>query len=810
MFFLEKPGVKAVRIAIGVLAGSITICHSAQAQESASATANVQRVEVTGSNIKRSAKEGTSPIQTLTKTEIRDSGAKTVNELMQQLTLNGTNGFRDTATQNSFSRGVSTASLRNLGATSTLILLNGRRMTPSAYANPNNGTSTLYDLNTIPISALDRVEVFKDGASAVYGSDAIAGVINFITKSNYQGVEISARNGLNDEGQFGKRGVSITGGTGDIESDGFNVFATVDYNKSDATTARQGSKDIQADQYALLNFRLNPFNSSISNQPFFFRERAPGSRSFRTGATAVNRIGCDPSRLLVGGLQYDIQPVRDITLFGRTFCNFDIDQFTDVQGKGEDLSTLARATFKINSTLSAFTEAAYTKSDRDFRAAPIAINGRFPVTNFLVGGLSAPFQAILPIGHPDNPFKDVRAATAYRFENLRGGGHQTNDNYRLLAGLKGQYGLWDWETAVLWNRSNRDDVRFGQLYLPTLRTLISQNRSLAAVAADPTLGIDVRNRGTAEILQYDAKAATEFGALQGGAIGFATGVEIRQEKIAITPDPVNANGDVYGLATTQVEGKRNVSSLFMELRTPWLKNFETDFAGRFDKYPGIKTNFVPKVGAKWTVNDMLSLRGSYAEGFRAPAVSQVSPGGAQFFLNNISDPLRCPDGLTPAKNGGEPADCNKSVSGVGGANPALKPETSKSYSLDQGVVDRHWHLIGIECHRDRIRIITHFGVDRIFFQMLVKRHAERVLEFVPFPPECVEYFLPVFAIRHCAVARIGGLIQRDFFPIRQRHFRPRHIGIRQNRIDRLRTVGSEAESGNQRFALRIERVWRSA
>ena len=675
MLIKEKAGVVAVRLAIVALAATVSSGAVAQAQN---ASEKSQRVEVTGSHIKRSQKEGSSPIQVISVTEIHDSGAKTVNELLQQLTTNGSDGFRDTASQNGFSRGVATASLRNLGSTSTLILLNGRRITPSAYANPNNGTSTLYDLNTIPISALERVEIFKDGASAVYGSDAIAGVINFITKTNYQGGEIAVRAGANDDNNFGKRGVSGIVGFGDLDKDRYNVFLTLDYNKTDPTSEREGSDDIQAEKYAALNFRLNPFNSSISNQPFFYRERKPGSRSFVTGKTVVNRTGCDPSRLLVGGPQYNITAG---TLLGRTFCNFDTDQFFDVQGKGQDISTLGRGTLKISETFSAFTEIAVTKSDRDYRAAPRAFNAQGgPTTNFLVGGLATPFQAILPIGHPDNPFPDVRAAAAYRFENLRGGSHLTNESYRILAGLKGTVGQWDWETAVLWNRSNRDEVTYGLLYLPTLRTLLTENRSLASLAADPTISYDPRNKGFAQVLQYDAKATTDFGNLPGGAIGFASGVEFREEKIGLTPDPANARGDILGLANTEISGKRNVTSAFVEFRTPWLKNFEMDFAGRLDKYPGIKTNFVPKVGGKWTVNDAFSLRGTYAKGFRAPAVSQVSPGGAQFFLNGITDPVRCPNGTTPAP-GADQIDCAKNISGVGGANPDLKPETSKSFSL---------------------------------------------------------------------------------------------------------------------------------
>jgi iron complex outermembrane receptor protein len=130
----------------------------------------------------------------------------------------GTGGYNDTPDQNSFSRGVATASLRGLGSTSTLILLNGRRMAPSAYANPNNGQSALYDLNSIPLSALEKVEIFKDGASAVYGSDAIAGVINFITKRDYKGGEVSVAVGANDDREFGRQNVNGTIGFGDLQA----------------------------------------------------------------------------------------------------------------------------------------------------------------------------------------------------------------------------------------------------------------------------------------------------------------------------------------------------------------------------------------------------------------------------------------------------------------------------------------------------------------------------------------------------------------------------------------------------------------
>ncbi|MBK9623961.1 MAG: TonB-dependent receptor [Rhodocyclaceae bacterium] len=685
---------KKTQMAVAVV-GALSIVSSALAQ-----TAAPERVTVTGSNIKRVSVEGSQPIEVITAKDIQQSGAKTVLELMKTVTALGADGQNDNSGQNSFSSGVATASLRSLGATSTLILINGRRMTPSAYANPNLGASTIYDLNTIPLSAIDRVEILKDGASAVYGSDAVGGVINFITKTDYQGFEVNTRMGFNDDGEFARRAVTISAGFGDLNSNGWNFLVSGDFSQRDSTMMADGSNDIQADQYNQINLRGNPFSSSLSAYPVFYKENgtnnaaANGTRSFPTATptTVVSIVtaGCPADRLLTvtpgatgTGVVYGIAATSALT--GKSFCNFNNDLYTEMQSKGDDAAFMAHGTLRLGSSMTAFTELAYSKSDRTYILPARTIDGLAPVTNFLVGGVGASFQAILPIGHPDNPFNadatPRAAAVRYRFENHPGGTDLTNEQYRVLLGIKGTIGTWDWEAAYLWNRTEREETRHGFLYLPVLRQLLT-GRTLASIANDPAISPDITALAFAEIKQYDFKATTEFGSLGGGPIGFATGMEFRNEAIGVSADPKHANGDIMGFATTQIFGDRDVKSAFFEFRTPWMRTFETDFAGRFDKYPGIATSFVPKVGFKWTVMDNFVVRGSYAEGFRAPAVSQVSPGGAQSFLNGLHDPLRCEqDGTTPKPNGGTALDCAKSVSSVGVANPALKPEDSKSWTF---------------------------------------------------------------------------------------------------------------------------------
>ena len=194
----------------------------------------LQPVTVTGTNIKRTEQEGTSPITVITEEDIVRSGATTTLQLMKLVPQMGGDAYNDNPAINSFSRGVANVSLRTLGASSTLILLNGRRVAPAAYANPNTGQSVQYNLNTIPVSAIARVEVFRDGASAVYGSDAMGGVINFITKSDYQGMQVSTRMSGNDDGQYRRKGATAAGGAGSLAADGYNVLFTADIGQQDA------------------------------------------------------------------------------------------------------------------------------------------------------------------------------------------------------------------------------------------------------------------------------------------------------------------------------------------------------------------------------------------------------------------------------------------------------------------------------------------------------------------------------------------------------------------------------------------------
>jgi iron complex outermembrane receptor protein len=586
--------------------------------------AGVQKVYVTGSNIKRADKEDSSPITVMTAKEISATGANTVAELLHNIPAFGSGTANDIRDDNGFSKGASTASLRNLGTSSTLVLLNGRRIAASAYADPNNGKSTIYDLNSIPVSAIARVEVFKDGASAVYGSDAIAGVINFITKDDYQGGEVTASVSANDDGKFNRNNINGSVGFGDLETNRFNALLSFDISQRGRTGIKDVT-DIEQDQYSAINYRLNEYSSYVSNTPFIFRK--PTTGNFSTAASAnpniVNSTAGCVGKVITGGTQHGIGITNSSMLTGRSFCTFDTNEYQEAQSKGTDVNLLSRITAKLGESVTSFTEIGFSRVQREYTGAPKTIASTTPTTVFRVNGLPTSYQLLLPSGHPDNPFTGYQAAAAFRFTGTDASSETVNKTYRFLTGLKGTTGAFDWETGFLYNRAERDDLGHGYLYFPVVNRIVTQNRTIAATIADPNAVRDVDNNGFSQVMQLDAKASTTLGKLPGGDIGVAFGAEIRQEKLGLTSDPELASGNIIGLSNSVLQGQRTVKSGFVELRTPFSKTFEMDFAGRYDIYPNAKS-FVPKVGAKWEATDKVTFRGSFAKGFRSRSTTTSS------------------------------------------------------------------------------------------------------------------------------------------------------------------------------------------
>ena len=243
-------------VAIGI--GSMGIAFVAEAQQAQ----KVDKIEVTGSNIKRVDSETPSPIQVITRADIQKSGANSVAELLRDIPSIAGGSLNDFNAGNGFARGTQSVSLRGLGSVATLVLVNGRRVETAPVADPNLGQGSSFNLNVIPVGAIERIEILKDGASAIYGSDAIAGVINVILRKDYTGGEVMYSGRQNQGSDFRSQTVSGTVGFGDLAKDRYNVLVAAEYFKRDATSIYQAS-DVETELYTRLANRLIP-NSTLS------------------------------------------------------------------------------------------------------------------------------------------------------------------------------------------------------------------------------------------------------------------------------------------------------------------------------------------------------------------------------------------------------------------------------------------------------------------------------------------------------------------------------------------------------------------
>src|SRR5258706_10208451 len=238
-----------------------------------------EKIEVTGSNIKRIDVETPSPVAVITREQIRESGKRDVAELRRPYSAASAGSQLDNGS-GSCSAGAQTVSLRGLGSAGTLVLVNGRRMSPAAYADPNNGNSTVYNLNVIPIDAIERIEILKDGASAIYGSDAMAGVVNIILRRDFRGGEASASYSTNDDGAWTTWRGGATVGIGDMSKDNWNLLASLEHFHRDPVMIKD-LKNVPVDDLSRLgNWRVT---QSANGYPAnYFRESVLGNGSFTT------------------------------------------------------------------------------------------------------------------------------------------------------------------------------------------------------------------------------------------------------------------------------------------------------------------------------------------------------------------------------------------------------------------------------------------------------------------------------------------------------------------------------------------------
>jgi len=668
----------AIAVASAVAGGSIAGAALAQTAE----PQRVEKIEVTGSSIKRIDQETAAPVLIITRETIERSGQSTVSEVLRSITANNGGAFDEKFT-NSFAPGTSGVSLRGLGQNTTLVLINGRRVANYAFAQ--NISDTFVDLNSIPLGAVERIEVLKDGASAIYGSDAIAGVINVILRRDFKGVELQATYGAtvpyNDANELR---LSMAGGTGDIAKDRYNALFTLDYFKRDPRFLRDRDYSRTADHSAQggADFR-SPTGSPGTY--LFYGYTAPGEKPPGINTYSLPFASCNPADI--------IRDYYGQSGNGDDVCGFNFNNFIADIIKTERVGATARVNWQLWPSVALFAEAGYSRVDSQTLAAP------------------TPGSFALPVGHNSNPYS-VPVRISYRFLDV---GPRTNDiksdNLRLVFGAKGETAGWDWETAANIGRNTVENVGTNFIDAEAVSSLVSRgvynfvNPAANSAELVDSLRIRTNRKGKSDLRVFDAKASREIATLPAGPLAIAVGGEFRNEKMSDVPDIYTLQGRVVSSGGTSSSGKRDAFAGNFEFSIPALKTLELQLAGRYDHYDGFGGKFSPKAAFRFTPNSQLLLRGSYTEGFRAPSLAELFVGDTTSFPQFVDGP-RC-NAYRAARQAGNATEAEEATAcrgaqyqAVSKGNPALKAETSRSYFLGgvfepnkQWSVGLDWFLI---------------------------------------------------------------------------------------------------------------------
>ncbi len=665
----------------------------------ASSPEQTQRVEITGTRIKQIDVETASPVQVVRKEDIIHSGATTVRELLDSLSATSTSGtLSDIGGSNSFAPGASGASLRNLGKQSTLVLLNGRRLPAFPLADYSE---VFVNVDTLPLAAVDRVEILKDGASAIYGSDAVAGVINIITLSSFQGAKVdytaekSLRNGL-----FGQRSGGITAGVGDYAKDGYNVLGNIELFNRDEVLWNQVLKDVNP-AYAAHSASFGT-KSSYSY---------PGNLITDSGAGPL--AGCTD---VEGGL-----------------CKYDRYSRFEAVPATKRINGFLSAKDRISDTLESFAEVQASNIRASYQNAYQTYGGDSlsPIVwgDPTTGASKTFYYRDLPATNPLNPSGDL-AELRYRFVDGPSYQTTTTTEYRVLAGLKGTVNAYDWESATGIMGGTTSNVQRGSFsdsgfkqeigdygtpdpitgLLPPVPAdffnvpggyKIGQPNSAAVLdTLFPTFGYQAHD----QTYFWDGNVRGDMFKLPGGTAQFDVGFDLRHEQMVITPSANLADGDIVGYGTSASNASRNFGAIYGEAELPIVKSLDGSVAGRLDKFPGFGAHFSPKVGLKFKPVEQALFRGTYETGFRAPNLSESATSTKFAFDPNVNDPKRCDAALNYANDlynegaalpNSDPNqaiwearaqqvydnECGRSVADKTVNNPNLKPETTKSFTL---------------------------------------------------------------------------------------------------------------------------------
>jgi iron complex outermembrane receptor protein len=713
-------------IACAIASGALTCAAPAFAQaQQGSAEPSAQRVVVTGSLISRTNTETPTPVQVLTAADIQKSGKTSVAELLTDLAANGA-GTLGTGFAGAFANGASGISLRGLTVGATLVLIDGHRMAP--YPLSDDAQRSFVDVSSIPFDAIESIEVLKSGASSLYGSDAIAGVINIKLKKNLNGTRLSAEMGDTQHGGGKTKRASISTGIGDLDNDGYNAFITAEYRKQNAIKVvdreqfgyanrdwrSRGGNDLTLGVPTSLNSFLTP-----SSSPFLYNPAGAGGANNAANFQFLDP-NCNFTKYRAGGCA-----VRD--------------ELSNIQPETENVNLMIGMTKKLSENWEVrFNGSMFQRESSNNRNAtpqafnPISFNG----TTTLVNGVLTPrvgaianttFANGAPVGANITNSLGAPARLYGYIPDV--GAALTTDNKstatRFSADLVGNAYGWDINAAIGATRVKSDLDYSGYVNRTNLYNalragtfnVLGNNDPSVISAVSPQFSNEIDSTLNYADLVGSRELLSNFGA---GPLAFAAGVHWHERKQNAPPSSLTANGAVANTSAFTIGDETN-SAVFAELQATPIKNVEVGLAGRYDHYDTYGNSFTPSANFKWTPIQQFGVRGTFARGFRAPNPAEVGNAGSFFTFNAIRDPILCPNGSRTTA-GNVPSACSFSPPYVQTTNPDLQPEKSKSFTAGIIVEPMRGLNMTLDYYKIQIKnlIVTQAGNDPSFVPTWVR------------------------------------------------------------------------------------------
>jgi iron complex outermembrane receptor protein len=664
-----------------IVAAMQVACLQAHAQDAAPAPA-VQQVTVTGSNVRRTDSETPSPVQVLSAQDIRNSGYTSVGDVLHSITANNMGSLSQSA-PSAFAAGGSGVALRGLTVGATLVLIDGHRM--ASYPMPDDGERDFVDISSIPMEAIERIEVLKDGASAVYGSDAIAGVVNVILKKSFTGTTVSAEGGVTSHGDGATTHGSFITGWGDLAKDGHNAYVAVEARHQQDILLRNRPYLARTDwrPYGGVDLTQGTGSGAVSGAS----SGAGSGTGYLTDASG-NPVyyfpGCTAEQAAADTCGYrnpyqTLQPsTTNIDLLGR---------YTTKLGGGWEANLQGSALRSEAHQVGLFNNAAATGVGSGGNGGGLNLfhfgPGSAPTPAFPD---QFPFVLTVPANYPGNP-TGTDAPLVYDFLDI-GPLEQTvvTTSYRAVAEAQGSVGEWDLNFSGGWTRAVTRASFDHYIDFPAMQQALDDGTYQVGgdnAAILSTVAPHASSVSTNDLSFLTARGTRTLMDLPGGALALGLGVDLTHRRLHEIFPPSFVNGSqaigIYSFA----QGSQTVAATYAELVAPVTKQLEIDLAGRVDHYNTYGTSATPKAGFKWSPAREFTLRGTYSKGFRAPNPAETGDAGSTSgFVGNLKDPLYCPNGK-PADNlpPGLLDPCNIALQELQLSAPHLKPEKSQSFTL---------------------------------------------------------------------------------------------------------------------------------